>query len=52
MDQQKIATEMIEFNKAVEQLWATYDRAQKEYYEDETAHTTFFHFIRTHNKTK
>jgi len=34
MDRQQITTEMIEFNKAVERLWATYDSCQKRFYED------------------
>lgn len=35
MDQKQKTIEMIEFNKAVERLWATYDSCQKRFYEDD-----------------
>lgn len=36
MDQQQNTAEMIEFNKAVEQLWAMYDSCQKRFYVNES----------------
>lgn len=34
MDQQNFTTEMIEFIKSVEQLWASCDPCQRRFYED------------------
>jgi len=45
-----MTTEMIEFRKAVERLWATYDSCQKQYDEDETVNARLFDLNRYHRK--
>jgi hypothetical protein len=52
MDQQQITAEMIEFNKAVVRLWATYDRVQRQYYEDEPVNAGLLDLNRYYYKAK
>lgn len=52
MDQKQITIEMIEFNKAVERLWATYDRVQTQYCKDEHADMGVFDLNRWYYRSK
>lgn len=52
MEQKQKAIEMIEFNKEVERLWATYDRVQYQYDKDAHADTEAFDLYRRYYKVK
>ena len=50
MDQQNITTEMIEFTKSVERLWATHETCQKRFYEDEPVNAGQIDLNRHHDR--
>jgi hypothetical protein len=52
MNQEQRTIEMVEFNKAVERLWATYDRVQYQYCRDEHTDTREFDLNRRYDKVK
>ncbi|MFO7568857.1 MAG: hypothetical protein R6W75_03585 [Smithellaceae bacterium] len=46
MQEKEMTTEMIEFLKSVEQLWASCESLQQRFYEDEPANAKHIHTMR------